>query len=72
MNKANGGLPQVDPTMPFIVLQVTPDGNVQMSTNVQMDILGYGILEKAKQAVQKAFSKESPIVAAPASVLGSL
>ena len=66
-------VPQIDPTRPYMLLEVQPDGNIRMATNIGMDFMAYGILEKSKLAVQKAFSpSQSGIVAAPASALGSL
>lgn len=72
MNHNEAGVPIPDSTKPFIILELRTDGNLEMSTNVQMEFMALGILELAKKAVNKAFTRESSIVAAPASVLQSL
>lgn len=66
-------VPQIDPTRPYMLLEVQADGNLRMATNIGMEYMALGVVEKAKQTINKVFnSSQSGIVAAPASALGSL
>lgn len=73
MNRTESGIPVPDPTKPFILLELRPDGNVELSTNINMEFTALGLLEMGKKAAAKAFTQsDSGIIAAPASVLQGL
>ena len=60
---------------PQITITVTPGGDVQLQSNVPDQILIYGILERAKDAIRESFASRAngkQIVAAPADVLNRL